>query len=134
MLRSFFTLYILVSIAWASPAVVQRRAWPSGSVTCGSNVYTLAQVKAAVARGVEDLDDPVGSNSYPHAYYNYEGLDMWCTGESSPYNEFPILESGLYTGQDPSTDRVVFADDGTYCAVVTHTGASGDDFVACDGD
>ena len=41
---------------------------------------------------------------------------MWCSGESD-YNEFPILSSGsLYTGGSPGADRVVFSDNGVYCA------------------
>jgi hypothetical protein len=41
----------------------------------------------------------------------------------------------LYTGSSPGADRVVFNGSGTYCAVITHTGASDyDGFVACKGD
>lgn len=40
----------------------------------------------------------------------------------------------MYTGGSPGADRVVFADsNGALAGVVTHTGASGDDFVPCDG-
>lgn len=123
----------LLSLVAAASAVVLPRAWPSGDVTCGSNVYSLADVKAAVQNGVDHLDDPIGDNSYPHKYNNYEGLDLYCSGESD-YNEFPILPSGLYDGGSPDTDRVVFSDNGVYCAVVTHTGASGNNFVSCEGD
>ena len=42
------------------------RAWPSGTVTCGSASYSLSAVKAAVSQGVSHLDNPIGSNSYPH--------------------------------------------------------------------
>ncbi|PBK84620.1 ribonuclease-domain-containing protein [Armillaria gallica] len=128
--RSLLLLFSLLVLAIAAPT---RRAWPSGSVTCGSNTYSLSAVKSAVSRGFSLIDDPIGSNSYPHTYNNYEGLKLWCSGESA-FNEFPILKSGLYSGGSPGADRVVFSDNGVYCAVVTHTGASGDDFVSCAGD
>ena len=76
---------------------------------------------------------------------------MYCSGDSD-YSEFPILKSGDYDGDSPGADRVIFADNGDYCAyvmpnpkyflelltpdfsVVTHTGASGNNFVSCEGD
>ncbi|KAL1688999.1 Ribonuclease/ribotoxin [Schizophyllum commune] len=124
---------LLSFVAVASAAVVQQRAYPSGDVTCGSNTYSVDEVKAAVQNGVDHLDDPIGDNSYPHAFHNYEGLDLYCSGDSD-YSEFPILKSGDYDGDSPGADRVIFADNGDYCAVVTHTGASGNNFVSCEGD
>jgi hypothetical protein len=52
----------------------------------------------------------------------------------SPWYEFPILASGkLFDGsQSPSTDRVVFNNNCQLAGVITHTGASGNDFVECD--
>ncbi|KAK0205382.1 guanyl-specific ribonuclease C2 [Desarmillaria ectypa] len=143
--RSLLLLFSALVLAMAAPT---RRAWPSGSVTCGSNTYSLSAVKGAVSHGYSLIDDPIGSNSYPHKFNNYEGLNLWCSGESA-YNEvceraipkrdtdvgqFPILKSGLYSGSSPGADRVVFSDNGIYCAVVTHTGASGNNFVSCNGD
>ncbi|THU91375.1 Ribonuclease/ribotoxin [Dendrothele bispora CBS 962.96] len=127
--------WTLLSLVTAIPlnSTIVPRAWPSGDVTCGSNVYTLSQVKSAVSNGVAHLGNPIGSNSYPHTFSNFEGLKMWCTGETD-FNEFPILKSGAYTGGSPGADRVVFSDNGVYCAVITHTGASGNNFVSCDGD
>ncbi|KAH8832413.1 guanyl-specific ribonuclease C2 [Flagelloscypha sp. PMI_526] len=124
---------VLLAIATPTPTI-DKRAWPTGSVTCGSNVYTLAQVKSATAAGYAQIDDPIGSNSYPHTFRNDEGLSMWCSGESA-YNEWPILKSGTYSGGSPGADRVIFSDNGIYCAVVTHTGASSTNgFVSCKGD
>jgi hypothetical protein len=37
----------------------------------------------------------VGSNKYPHKYNNYEGFSFKVSG---PYQEFPILNGGVYTG------------------------------------
>lgn len=64
-------------------------------------------------------------------YNNYEGFDLAVSG---PYQEFPILHSFKdYSGGSPGADRVVFNTDGELAAVVTHTGAQGNDFLECDG-
>ena len=42
---------------------------------------------------------------------------MYCSGDSD-YSEFPILKSGDYDGDSPGADRVIFADNGDYCAYV----------------
>ncbi|KAI0316196.1 Ribonuclease/ribotoxin [Amylostereum chailletii] len=150
------TLVLLASAVASFASPIESRAWPSGTVTCGSHSYSVSAVKAAVSQGYSLINDPVGSSaffllsvprdreltprscaptdSYPHKYNNYEGLELYCTGEKS-YEEFPILSSGsLYTGGSPGADRVVFSTNGVYCAVVTHTGASGNNFVSCNGD
>ncbi|KAL1703256.1 Ribonuclease/ribotoxin [Schizophyllum commune] len=131
---SLVSIALFAASAGALVTPLTPRAWPSGTVTCGSASYSLSAVKAAVSQGVSHLSNPIGSNSYPHTFNNREGLSMWCSGESD-YNEFPILSSGsLYTGGSPGADRVVFSDNGVYCAVITHTGASGNNFVSCQGD
>ena len=72
-----------------------------------------------------------GSSTYPHKYNNYEGFDFPVTG---PYEEFPILKSGaVYSGGSPGADRVIFSTAGKYAGAITHTGASGNDFVGCSG-
>lgn len=68
-------------------------------------------------------------DSYPHQYNDYEGFSFPTSG---PWYEFPILNSfQVYTGGSPGADRVIFDSDGNFDSVITHTGASGDDFVAC---
>jgi hypothetical protein len=97
-------------------------------------------------------------------YYDYsdEDITLYCSGNGPWYEvghaeevqsqtlskgsyhfscQYPILpDESIYTSpqddyQSPGTDRVIFTEDGTYCAVVTHTGAASEDgFVACDGD
>lgn len=37
----------------------------------------------------------------------------------------------VYDGGSPGADRVIFNGDDQLAGVITHTGASGDDFVAC---
>ncbi|KAJ8094856.1 hypothetical protein PM082_010068 [Marasmius tenuissimus] len=131
MFKTTLLAFASFSIALATP--LEPRAWPAGSVTCGSNVYSLSVVKAATSNGFAHINNPIGSNSYPHTFNNREGLNMWCTGETQ-FNEWPILPSGAYNGGSPGADRVVFSNNGVYCAVITHTGASGNNFVSCQGD
>lgn len=101
--------------------------------TCGSTCYWQSDVDEAVAQGYSDYKNgvEVGSNDYPHTENNYEGIDFYVSG---PYEEFPILSSyNVYTGGSPGADRVVFNTKGQLAGVVTHTGASGNDFVPCSG-
>jgi hypothetical protein len=37
----------------------------------------------------------------------------------------------VYNGGSPGPDRVIFDDDGAFDMLITHTGASGNAFVAC---
>ncbi|KAJ6462456.1 guanyl-specific ribonuclease C2 [Mycena sanguinolenta] len=126
--RSLLFAAIITTVALASPA---GRALPSGNVECGSNTYTVSEVVAAVDAGFDHVNDPLGSDSYPHQFFDDEGLELFCSG--STWMEYPILAGGkTYTGGSPGADRVIFNTAGTYCAVVTHTGASSEDgFVSC---
>lgn len=67
-----------------------------------------------------------------HDHSDYEGFDFsdYCNG---PYAEYPLKTSSSgYTGGSPGADRVVYdSDDGTFCGAITHTGASGTNFVQC---
>jgi hypothetical protein len=99
--------------------------------TCGSNCYTTSEVNAALKQGYTAYEDneTYGSDSYPHQYEDYEGFAFSIDG---PYYEFPILSSGsVYSGGSPGADRVVFNGDGDLAGLITHTGASGDDFLQC---
>lgn len=69
------------------------------------------------------------AGGYPHQYNNYEGFSF---PTSAPWYEFPILSSyKVYTGGSPGADRVIFDTKGGFDALITHTGASGNNFVAC---
>ncbi|KAJ7080205.1 guanyl-specific ribonuclease C2 [Mycena belliarum] len=129
--RSLLLAALTTVLALAAPT---PRALPSGNVTCGSHVYTVAQVSAAVSGGFAHRSDPIGSDSYPHQFFDDEGLKLFCSGSS--WLEYPILAGGkAYSGGSPGADRVIFNTAGTYCAVVTHTGASSENgFVSCKGD
>ncbi|ORY68374.1 Ribonuclease/ribotoxin [Pseudomassariella vexata] len=98
---------------------------------CGSVCYWQEDIDEARAQGYKYLKagTTVGSNSYPHQYNNYEGFSF---PTASPWYEFPILSSYVaYTGGSPGADRVVIDKSGNFDALITHTGASGNNFVAC---
>ncbi|KAJ5701130.1 hypothetical protein N7488_008678 [Penicillium malachiteum] len=97
--------------------------------TCGSNCYSSSAVTAALNAGYSLESSGEEDDSYPHVYHDYEGFDFPVSGT---YYEFPILSSGdVYDGGSPGADRVIFNGDGELAGVITHTGASGDDFVEC---
>lgn len=114
----------------ASPAVFRRQ--DSCAETCGSTCYYQSDLDAAVSEGYQLYQDGGEEGDYPHTYNNYEGFDFPVSG---PYQEYPVLSSyQVYEGGSPGPDRVIFNTEGTYAGTITHTGASGDDFVACQGD
>ncbi|TLD15299.1 hypothetical protein PspLS_10678 [Pyricularia sp. CBS 133598] len=135
-LKSTLILALAAFSAAASidSAVISRRQ--ATSVTCGNNNYSSDQVQAAVDQGCSlfSAGNTVGRNNYPHRFNNREQLPFSISG---PYQEFPILNSRVYNGGSPGADRVAFTtnNDGTctFAGAMTHTGASGNNFVACQG-
>ncbi|KAF1921311.1 Ribonuclease/ribotoxin [Ampelomyces quisqualis] len=101
-------------------------------VQCGSTCYTSSQVSAARSAGYNYYrqGNQAGSSNYPHTYNNYEGFDFLVNG---PYQEFPLRTSGTFTAGSPGADRVIFNTAGQRAGEITHTGASGNNFVACSG-
>ncbi|KAH7384378.1 Ribonuclease/ribotoxin [Phaeosphaeria sp. MPI-PUGE-AT-0046c] len=101
-------------------------------VQCGSTCYTSSQASTARSAGYNYYrqGSEAGSSNYPHTYNNYEGFDFLVPG---PYQEFPLRTSGAYTGGSPGADRVIFNTQGQRAGEITHTGASGNNFVACSG-
>jgi hypothetical protein len=99
--------------------------------TCGSTCYWQSDIDAAVDKGYSlyQSGQILGSDKYPHQYEDYEGFSF---PVSAPYYEFPILSDyEVYSGGSPGADRVVFNSDGDLAGLITHTGASGDDFLEC---
>ncbi|EFY92176.1 Guanyl-specific ribonuclease F1 [Metarhizium acridum CQMa 102] len=150
---SIVGLLSLVALISAAPANLQAR----DATNCGGVQYTAAAVQAAANAACQYVESGshAGSSTYPHRYNNYEGFDFPVDG---PYNEFPILKSGrIYSGGmswgrdkysvrfrlggylltcltgSPGPDRVVISDGCDLAGVITHTGASGNNFVACSG-
>jgi hypothetical protein len=53
----FKTLTVLLLSAATVLAAPTARALPSGTVTCGSNKYSVSAIEAAINAGVKDMDD-----------------------------------------------------------------------------
>lgn len=91
----FLASAALAAVAVANPVALDKRQ--SGSWTCGGNTFSSSQIASATDEGcsLHFSGDTVGSNDYPHTFNNREGLPL---DGSGPYQEFPILTSGVYTG------------------------------------
>ncbi|KAI1384854.1 ribonuclease-domain-containing protein [Hypoxylon trugodes] len=127
-------LLAALSVASVSAVTVEKvraRQDQTCVATCGSVCYYQEDLDEAVKTGygLHQQGKTVGSNDYPHEYEDREGFDF---PGPSPYYEFPILSSfEPYDGGSPGADRVVFNDDGDFQGAITHTGASGNNFVEC---
>ncbi|KAJ5118334.1 hypothetical protein N7448_010045 [Penicillium atrosanguineum] len=120
------TLTTLFTGVFAIPTPNEKRAC---AYTCGTICYTSSAVSAALAAGYKLEANGQADDSYPHVYHNYEGFSFPVSGT---YYEFPILKGGsVYDGGSPGADRVIFNGNDQLAGVITHTGASGDDFVSC---
>lgn len=87
-------LLTLAAAVSAVPVELEARA----EATCGSQYYSAAQVNAASVRACNHFraGTTAGSSTYPHRYNNREGFSFG--GAAGPYQEFPILPGGIYTG------------------------------------
>ncbi|EHK18378.1 uncharacterized protein TRIVIDRAFT_47489 [Trichoderma virens Gv29-8] len=127
----FFSLLSLVAFASAAPLDELTKR---DTATCGKVYYSASAVSAAsnAACSYVRAGSTAGGSTYPHQYNNYEGFRF--KGLSKPFYEFPILSSGkTYTGGSPGADRVVINGQCSIAGIITHTGASGNAFVACTG-
>ncbi|KAL4922485.1 Ribonuclease/ribotoxin [Aspergillus aurantiobrunneus] len=125
--KTLLTLLLSTSLTLALPAELESRQ--SCQYTCGNVCYSSSAVSAAVSEGYSLQSSGDDVNNYPHVYNNYEGFDF---PVDPTYYEFPIMSSGsIYNGGSPGADRVVFNEDGDLAGVITHTGASGNNFVSC---
>ncbi|CEJ81520.1 hypothetical protein VHEMI01641 [[Torrubiella] hemipterigena] len=117
-------LSLVVAVA-ASPAKRESCVY-----RCGGVCYWQSDIDAAVQKGFSDLQNGQTEHSYPHQYNDREGFDF---PTSAPWYEYPILSSyKVYSGGSPGADRVIFDSQGNLDSLITHTGASGNNFVACD--
>lgn len=97
--------------------------------TCGTICYWQSDITAAKNKGYSLHNSGSTLGGYPHVYNNYEGFSF---PTASPWYEFPILSSyNVYTGGSPGPDRVIFDNNGAVDSLITHTGASGNNFVGC---
>ena len=117
---------VFISSTLAAPLNVEARACAS---TCGSHCYSSSAIAAARNAGYDLYSEGSTASSYPHVYHDYEGFVFPVSGT---YYEFPILSSGsVYSGGSPGADRVIFNTNNQLAGVITHTGASGNNFVEC---
>ncbi|KAJ5261143.1 Guanine-specific ribonuclease N1/T1 [Penicillium angulare] len=123
-------LLALATLLTGTLAIPLEKLTRACAYTCGSNCYSSSAVSAAQKAGYKLESAGNDDDSYPHEYHDYEGFDFPVSGT---YYEFPILSGGdVYDGGSPGADRVIFNGSGELAGVITHTGASGDDFVQCD--
>lgn len=133
------TILLLATPVFTTPvSTALRPRYTEASTDCGygsdEDYYKSTQIQSAVnaACSYVTKGKHAGSSKYPEKYSDYEGFTFH--GVSGPYYEFPILESGVYTGGEPGADRVVINGKCVYAGAITHTGASSyDGFVACSG-
>lgn len=110
-----------------SPPLLQRAC----AARCGSTCYYQSDINAAVNQGCSNLRNGNTPGGYPHQYNDYEGFDF---PDNGPWYEYPILSSySTYSGGSPGPDRVIFTRSCAYEGSLTHTGASGNNFVQCSG-
>lgn len=93
----FLASAALATLVAANPIVITKRQFANETVTCGSNKYSVDDLESAAAEGCDlySKGDQIGDNNYPHKFNNREGLPLETDG---PYQEFPILPSGIYDG------------------------------------
>lgn len=145
-IASILPLVALITSVAAVPIIEERAA-----TTCGSTYYSATAVNQAAQRACTDYQSGSAPGGYPHTYNNYEGFSFSVSG---PYLEFPILSSGsIYSGGSihpildsfkydveankckgsPGADRVIINTSCRLAGAITHTGASGNNFVGCSG-
>lgn len=120
---------LLTPLSFSAIIPIEQHNPRACAYTCATHCYTKSAVSDAQDAGFNLYTTNDDVNDYPHEYHNYEDFDFPVPGT---YYEFPILNSGqIYDGGSPGADRVVFNSENELAGVITHEGASGNDFVAC---
>ncbi|KAL9716555.1 hypothetical protein Ac2012v2_001003 [Leucoagaricus gongylophorus] len=95
------------------------------SCSCAGRSYGATVVQNGINKARSG-----GASNYPHQYRNFEGFSFGCSGNT--YFEYPIISGSVYTGGAPGADRVIYDNNGSFCACLTHTGApTTNGFVEC---
>ena len=121
-------LLVQGSLALAQPDLETRAC----DYTCGRKCYSRSAANDAKEAGYNyhQQGETVGRGNYPHKYNNYEDIDF---PVPPTYYEFPILSSGkTYSGGSPGADRVIFNEEDELAGLITHSGADGNGFEACE--
>ncbi|KAH7338021.1 Ribonuclease/ribotoxin [Rhizoctonia solani] len=119
------------------PIIIKRSINGATGSDCNGYTFTATQVSAAAQESLNHVlaGTTVGTNKYPHVLDNREGF-TYPSGCTVTRYEFPIFKNKIYTGGDPSVDRVIIghvSGSSAYsCGVLTHQGASGNNFLQCD--
>ncbi|KAG8709818.1 hypothetical protein FRC08_018003 [Ceratobasidium sp. 394] len=118
------------------PQVFKRTITAATGSNCNGYTFTAAQVSSAAQASLSHVlaGTTVGTNKYPHVLDNREGF-TYPSGCTVTRYEFPIFKDHVYTGGDPSVDRVIIghvSGSSAYsCGVLTYQGASGNNFLQC---
>ncbi|OSC99435.1 ribonuclease T1 [Trametes coccinea BRFM310] len=121
----FTAVFALFSVLLATSATARVIRRQSGGCNCAGTRYTESDIFNAIDRAEDG-----GASDYPHQYHDYEGFDFpTCSGT---FYEYPLEHNRVYTGGSPGANRVIYDSRGDFCACLTHTGASGNDFLECD--
>ncbi|KAK4138439.1 ribonuclease-domain-containing protein, partial [Trichocladium antarcticum] len=136
LIPALFTLLSAAAVSAAPATSADKTSQPDAPAaaaacvyTCGSVCYQDAHIQAALNKGYSLHTAGNNIKNYPHRYNNYEGFDFPTAG---PWYEFPIMASHVvFAGGSPGADRVVFDGRGALDLLITHTGATGNNFVAC---
>ncbi|KAF2841075.1 guanyl-specific ribonuclease F1 [Patellaria atrata CBS 101060] len=128
-LKNLIPLALFAATAIGSPVELDKR---QSATTCGGKAYTASEVRAAAnaACSYYRQGGKACGGSYPHQYNNYEGFNFPVSG---PWQEFPLIKGGAYSCGSPGADRVIINTSCAYAGAITHTGASGNNFVGCSG-
>ncbi|KAI9929337.1 hypothetical protein ASPWEDRAFT_156713 [Aspergillus wentii DTO 134E9] len=125
-IKTILALVPIVATSIASTIPIKRE---SCQYTCGSTCYWSSDISDAQKKGYSLYKSGDTLHNYPHEYHDYEGFEFPVSGT---YYEYPILSSfKVYTGGSPGADRVIFNEDDELAGLITHNGASGNNFVAC---
>ncbi|KAI8980774.1 ribonuclease T1 [Trametes punicea] len=121
----FAAVLTVLSALLITSVIARVEGRQSDGCVCGSNRYTSSDIFNAI-----DKAEDGGASDYPHEYHDYEGFSFpTCSGT---FYEYPLEHDRVYNGGSPGADRVIYDSDGDFCACLTHTGASDDDFLECD--
>ncbi|OTB08725.1 hypothetical protein M426DRAFT_316745 [Hypoxylon sp. CI-4A] len=125
------SLPLAALLASVSAAPIAEERAELAATTCGSTSYSANAVNQAAQKAYSYYQSGDAPSGYPHTYNNYEGFSFSVSG---PYLEFPLLSSGsVFTGGSPGPDRVIINTSAKLAGEITHTGASGNNFVGCSG-
>ncbi|CUA72988.1 hypothetical protein RSOLAG22IIIB_05120 [Rhizoctonia solani] len=120
----------------ADPAFTDSAA----EIPAPTSTVTVRDVTDTATRALSDTELPMATETetgsdVPTATESATGF-TFNSGCRAPYYEFPLFRSQVYTGGDPSYNRVVIGSvsgsNAAFCDVITHYGASGNNFLQCD--